>query len=120
MLSTQVARKFVETFFGRLDARTASYEPTAELLARSFPATYELLRPGVTSEARAERDPGAAVRIVFSDREERAALRLFLRELRHLPEDLPWEAVVFSKTGAISYCAGATSLCRVFTGTPSL
>ncbi|MDA0164665.1 glycosyltransferase [Solirubrobacter ginsenosidimutans] len=101
VLSTQVARKFVETFFGRLDARTASYEATAELLNRYFPARYELLRPGVTSETRVEREPGAPVRIVFSDREERAALRLFLRALRHLPEDLPWEAVVYSKTGAI-------------------
>ena len=101
MLSTQVARKFVETFFGRLDARTASYEATAELLARFFPASYELLRPGVTSEARVERAEDAPVRIAFSDREERAALRLFLRALRHLPEDLPWEAIVYSKTGAI-------------------
>ena len=32
VLSTQVARKFVELFFGRMDARTASYEATAELL----------------------------------------------------------------------------------------
>jgi hypothetical protein len=101
VLSTQVARKFVETFFGRLDARTASYEATAELLARYFPASYQLLRPGVTSETRVERERGAPVRIVFSDREERAALRLFLRSLRHLPEDLPWEAIVYSKTGAI-------------------
>ena len=28
VLSTQVARKFVELFFGRMDARTASYEAT--------------------------------------------------------------------------------------------
>ena len=28
--------------------------------------------------------------------------------------------LAFSKIGAISYCAGATSLCRVLTGTPSL
>jgi predicted metal-dependent phosphoesterase TrpH len=41
------------------------------------------------------------VRIVFCDQEERAALRLFLRALRRLPESLPWEAVVVSATGAI-------------------
>ena len=39
------------------------------------------------------------MRIAFSDREERGALRMFLRALRLLPEDLPWEAVVYSKSG---------------------
>jgi predicted metal-dependent phosphoesterase TrpH/glycosyltransferase involved in cell wall biosynthesis len=101
VLSTQVARKFVELFFGRIDARTASYEATAELMSRFFPAGYELLRPGVTSEPRVARPEGAPVRIAFSDREERGALRLFLRALRQLPEELPWEAVVYSKTGAV-------------------
>jgi hypothetical protein len=101
VLSTQVARKFVELFFGRMDARTASYEATADLLTRYFPASYELLRPGVTREERVARADGAPVRIAFSDREERGALRLFLRALRRLPEELPWEAVVYSKTGAV-------------------
>src|SRR6201991_5131461 len=55
VLSTQVARRFVELFFGRLDARTASYEATAELLNRYFPASYRLLRPGVTPLERGER-----------------------------------------------------------------
>src|SRR4051794_15928358 len=99
VLSTQVARKFVELFFGRMDARTTSYETTAELLARYFPASYRLLRPGVTAEARHAHD--GPLRIGFSDREERGALRLFLRALRRLPEDLPWEAVIYSKTGAV-------------------
>ena len=99
VLSTQVARKFVELFFGRMDARTASYEATAELLNRFFPASYELLRPGVTVAPPRERGP--RVRIAFSDREERGALRLFLKALRLLPEDLPWEAVVYSKSGAV-------------------
>jgi len=101
VLSTQVARKFVELFFGRLDARTASYRATADLLNRYFPANYELLRPGVTSEPRAERRAGGPLRIAFADREERGALRLFLRALRLLPADLPWEAVVYSKMGAV-------------------
>jgi predicted metal-dependent phosphoesterase TrpH/glycosyltransferase involved in cell wall biosynthesis len=99
VLSTQVARRFVELFFGRLDARTASYEATAELLNRYFPASYRLLRPGVTASAREDRE--GPLRIAFSDREERGALRLFLRALRRLPEDLAWEAVIFSKTGAV-------------------
>ena len=101
VLSTQVARKFVELFFGRMDARTASYEATADLLKRFFPASYELLPPGVTAEPRVEKPDGAPVRIAFADREERGALRLFLRALRLLPEELPWEAVVYSKTGAV-------------------
>ena len=96
-LSTQVARKFVELFFGRMDARTASYEATAELMNRFFPSSYQLLRPGVTPEPRVAHD--GPVRIAFSDREERGALRMFLRALRLLPEDLPWEAVVYSKSG---------------------
>ena len=99
VLSTQVARKFVELFFGRMDARTASYEATGELLSRYFPASYRLLRPGITAEERVQTD--GPVKIVFSDREERGALRLFLRALRRLPEELPWEAVIYSRTGAL-------------------
>src|SRR6185312_12455769 len=36
LLSTLLARRFVESFFGRLDARIASTRPTAELMARYF------------------------------------------------------------------------------------
>jgi predicted metal-dependent phosphoesterase TrpH len=43
LLSTLVARRFVESFFGRLDARTASLPATAELMNRYFPADYQLL-----------------------------------------------------------------------------
>jgi Glycosyltransferase Family 4/PHP domain len=43
LLSTLVARRFVESFFGRLDARTASLPATAELMARQFPADYRLV-----------------------------------------------------------------------------
>src|SRR4051812_14009126 len=99
-LSTQVARRFVEMFFGRLDARTAGYAATAELLGRYFPAHYRLLRPATSGEPDERRADGA-LRIVFADREERGALRLFLRALRRLPEQLEWEAVVYSRTGAI-------------------
>jgi predicted metal-dependent phosphoesterase TrpH/glycosyltransferase involved in cell wall biosynthesis len=100
VLSTQVARRFVELFFGRLDARTASCQATADVLQRFFPSPYDLLRPGAAPRSRERADDGK-VRIVFADREERAALRLFLRALRRLPEELPWEAVVISQTGAI-------------------
>src|SRR4051812_48232189 len=101
VLSTQVARKFVELFFGRMDARTVSYEATADLLSRYFPASYRLLRPGVTVEERPARPGDAPLKIAFSDREERGALRMFLRALRRLPEELPWEAVIYSKSGAV-------------------
>ncbi len=44
LLSTLVARRFVESFFGRLDARTASLPETAELMAHHFPGEYRLVR----------------------------------------------------------------------------
>jgi predicted metal-dependent phosphoesterase TrpH/glycosyltransferase involved in cell wall biosynthesis len=98
VLSTQVARRFVELFFGRLDARTASFGATQELMERFFPAKYRPLRPGA---ATAERPPhDGAVRFAFCAQEERQALRLFLRALRRLPDDVRWEATVFSPTGA--------------------
>jgi predicted metal-dependent phosphoesterase TrpH len=43
LLSTLVARRFVESFFGRLDARTASTGETAELMSRHFPGDYRLI-----------------------------------------------------------------------------
>ena len=43
LLSTLLARRFVESFFGRLDARTATLSATAELMGRAFPADYELV-----------------------------------------------------------------------------
>ena len=43
LLSTLVARRFVESFFGRLDARTASTAAAAELMARYFPGDYPLV-----------------------------------------------------------------------------
>jgi hypothetical protein len=46
LLSTLVARRFVESFFGRLDARTASHPATVELMARHFPGDYHLIPDG--------------------------------------------------------------------------
>ena len=45
LLSTILGRRFVTTFFGRLDARTASAPDTAELMDRHFPADYRLVAP---------------------------------------------------------------------------
>jgi predicted metal-dependent phosphoesterase TrpH len=43
VLSTLLARRFVETFFGRLDARIASLPETAELMSRHFPGDYQVI-----------------------------------------------------------------------------
>ena len=87
----------VEMFFGRIDARTASSETTGELIERFFPGAYELIRPGAAMAEAALPPPAeGTVRIVHSAEEERGALRVFLRALRKLPEDLDWEAVTRS------------------------
>jgi predicted metal-dependent phosphoesterase TrpH len=46
LLSTLLARRFVESFYGRLDARTASLPATAELMNTHFPADYRLIADG--------------------------------------------------------------------------
>jgi predicted metal-dependent phosphoesterase TrpH/glycosyltransferase involved in cell wall biosynthesis len=98
VLSTQVARRFVERFFGRLDARTASFAATRRQMDRHFPADYRLLYPGAAPVERRAGD--GPLRIAFADREERAALRLFLRALRRLDPALDWTATIQSPTGA--------------------
>ncbi|MGZ6673939.1 MAG: CehA/McbA family metallohydrolase [Solirubrobacteraceae bacterium] len=97
VLATQVARKVVELVFGRLDARTASFAATAELLGRFFPADYRVLSPG--ADAPAPAGEHERVTIGFVEREERAALRLFLRAVRRLDPELPWDVVVHSERG---------------------
>lgn len=98
VLSTQVARRFVELFFGRLDARVALHASTAESLARSFPGTYEVVPGGVEVAADGRRRAGP-LRIAFCATEERAALRLFLRALRMLPAGCDWRATIMVPTG---------------------
>ena len=104
LLSTQVARKVVQLVLGRLDARTASYAATRELMQRYFPADYRVLAPG--ADAPAPREPqagdGAPTRLLFVDDEERAALRLFLRALRRLDPATAWEATIISARGPSS------------------
>ncbi len=104
LVSTQMARRVVELFFGRLDARTASFSATADLMARHFPAEYRVVSPGADAVPRRRRRAGP-VRIAFIDDEERAALRLFLRALRALGLDGQWEAVVLSDRGPSSSTA---------------
>jgi glycosyltransferase involved in cell wall biosynthesis len=94
LISTQVARRVVELFFGRLDARTVAWPATRELMARWFPAPYDLIRPGIfASSPHARSGP---VEIAFVAEEERAAQRLFLRALRRLPLAPPWRATLIA------------------------
>jgi len=103
VLSTQVARRVVELFLGRLDARVASYEATRDLLQRWFPADYRVILPGADAPRGAadgaRRGGGDGPELVLISDEERAALRSFLRALRRLPLDRPWHATVWSPRG---------------------
>jgi glycosyltransferase involved in cell wall biosynthesis len=102
VVATQVARKVVQLVFGRLDARTAAYGATADLLRRFFPGDYTVVTPGADSLARPPEAGDGRVRIAFLEQEERGALRLFLRSLRRLDPALPWAAVVHSERGPSS------------------
>jgi glycosyltransferase involved in cell wall biosynthesis len=100
LVATQLARKLVELVFGRLDARLASFEATRDLLQRAFPAQYEVIGPGADLAEPATDD--GRVRIGFADDEERGALRLFLRALRRLDDDAPFDVTVRSARGPSS------------------
>ena len=72
-------------------------------MARHFPADL----PAAAARARprcerAARPAGAPLRIAFVDEEERQALRLLLRALRHVETDAPWELVVLGGSGPSS------------------
>jgi glycosyltransferase involved in cell wall biosynthesis len=101
-VTTQVARKLVQLVFGRLDARVASFDASAILMERHFPADYRVVLPGADPVRRPARAAGAPPRIAFVDAEERGALRLFLRALRRLDPALEWEATVVSARGPSS------------------
>ncbi|MBW3654422.1 MAG: glycosyltransferase, partial [Actinobacteria bacterium] len=102
LLSTQVARKLVQLVLGRLDARTASFGATRELMQRFFPAEYRVLLPGADPPAPRVPSADGRVRFGFVDDEERAALRLFLRALRRVDPAAPWEATIVSARGPSS------------------
>ena len=97
-LSTQVARRVVELLFGRLDARTTSSAVTRDLMARFFPGPYEVVPPGADLIDRPAAD--GLPDILYSADEERGALRLFLRALRKLPDELDWTATVWMRDPA--------------------
>jgi glycosyltransferase involved in cell wall biosynthesis len=98
LISTQVARRFVELFFGRLDARIASYAATAAQMDAHFPGDYRVILP--PAQAPAERvAPGERLRIAFVGEEERAARRVLLRALRRIAGEDGWEATVLAADG---------------------
>jgi predicted metal-dependent phosphoesterase TrpH/glycosyltransferase involved in cell wall biosynthesis len=103
LLSTQVARPLVEIFFGRLDARSASSSATRDLVTRYFPGSYSLVEAGADPAKpawpRAESRGARPVRIAFCMREERGALRIFLRALRRLRLESDWEVAIWLATG---------------------
>lgn len=102
LLSTQVARKVVQLVLGRLDARTASFGATRDLMQRFFPADYRVVLPGADPAAPRVPSADGRVRFGFVDDEERPALRLVLRALRRLDPQLPWEATIISARGPSS------------------
>ncbi len=101
-VSTQMARPLVQRMFGRLDGRTASFAATRDLVERSFPGSYRVIRPGADPLERST-PPSSPPEILFCAEEERGALRLFLRALRKLPLELDWTATVWLRDpGAVA------------------
>jgi len=105
VLSTQLGRPLAQRLFSRLDARTASYQATRELMDRYFPAEYRVVLPAGqrlppadsgSLTARPARDAGAPLHLVLVAEEERLALRTSLRALRLLPPEAPWRVTVWS------------------------
>ncbi len=94
VVSTQLTRGLSRLLLARLDARTASYRATRELMQRYFPSEYQVIAPGAdVAGPHDERDP---LELVMLAEEERAALRVFLRALRSLPAELAWHATIWS------------------------
>jgi hypothetical protein len=98
ILSTQLTRPLSRLLFARLDARTASYLATRNLLQRFFPGEYRVIRPG--ADPPAPRPANDVPELVLIATEERGAQRTFLRALRMLPTDVPWHATVWSRRPA--------------------
>ncbi len=98
VLSTQLTGPLSRLLFSRLDARTASYSATRKLLERYFPADYRVIVPGADQLPAHSRPKDGPVELVMIATEERAAMRMFLRALRALRDDLPpWHATVWSE-----------------------
>jgi hypothetical protein len=95
ILSTQLGRPLSQLLFSRLDARAASYRATRDLMARFFPGEYRVIAPAADALEPTARAT-AGLELVMIAEEERAALRGFLRALRHLPAEAGWRATIWS------------------------
>ena len=93
VLSTQLTAPLSRLLFSRMDARTASYAATRNLLQTYFPGEYAVITPG--ADVAPDRPPAGVPEIVMIATEERAALRVFLRALRALPPEPRWHATVW-------------------------
>ena len=96
ILSTQVVRRFTELFFGRLDARLATFGVTEALISQFFPGDYEVVVPGVDLDRFSPGKRDGPLEIAYAAVEERSALRLLLRALRQLPSDREWRATIWT------------------------
>ncbi len=96
VLSTQVARRVVELFLGRLDARVASYAATRDLLQRWFPGDCRVILPGADAPTAAERTEERVEIALIAD-EDRPAVRTLVRALRRMPAGDGWHATVWSR-----------------------
>ena len=97
LLTTQLARRVVELFLGRLDARVASYAATRDLLQRWFPGDCRVIAPGADAPAGAVSRSDGPVEIALIADEDRPAVRTFVRALRRMPADGTWHATVWSR-----------------------
>ncbi len=93
VLSTQLTGPLSRLLFSRMDARTAGYAATRNLLQTYFPGEYTVITPG--ADIAPDRAPAEIPEIVMLATEERAALRMFLRALRTLAPEPRWHATVW-------------------------
>ncbi|MFL5863279.1 MAG: PHP-associated domain-containing protein [Solirubrobacteraceae bacterium] len=93
VLSTQLTGPLSRRLFARMDARTASYAATRNLLQSYFGGEYTVIAPG--ADVAPGRAPGDVPEIVMIATEERAAVRTFLRALRALSSEPRWHATVW-------------------------
>ncbi|HUZ27929.1 MAG TPA: PHP-associated domain-containing protein [Solirubrobacteraceae bacterium] len=95
LLTAQLTRPLSRHVFGRLDARVASYRATRNLIQTFFPGDYQVILPAADV---AERTPRRGpVRLLACAEEDRSGLRMFLRALRLLPDDLDWQVAVWGR-----------------------
>lgn len=92
LLAAQATRRPAARVLGRLDLRLTTTRATAALVERHFPGDYTVIAPPTRPQIGGEHE--GSPQLVFVDNVERQTLRLVLRALRRLPEDVPWRATI--------------------------